>query len=48
MRPPLVRLSLGVVTTNVVFHVAATPIVVGNISRCASSIVAMLHQHLAF
>jgi hypothetical protein len=48
MRPPAVRLGLCVVTTTAVLHVAATPPVVGSISRCASSIGAMLHEYLVF
>jgi hypothetical protein len=48
MRPPAVRLGLGVVTSTVVLHVAATPSDVGSISSYASSIGAMLHQYLAF
>jgi hypothetical protein len=48
MMRPAVRLCLGVVTNAVVIHVAPTPILIGNISRCVFSIGAILRQYFAF
>jgi hypothetical protein len=48
MMRPEVRLCLGVVTTTVVLHAAATLAFVGSFSRCVSSVGVMLHHNSAF